>query len=622
MKVIDVIPISRGIGKESLSYFTSEDAQPGAIVRVPLRGKTVAALVIGTENIEEKKAEIKAQSFSIKKAEGLVSKRVFREEFIAMAKKAAAYFATTTGSMLSGLIPKGVLESPEIAHSTFGELHTTHGFQKVVIQETDEERFAHYKAIIREEFARKSSVYLCLPTTGDIERAREKLQRGIEDYTFVFHGGLSKKVLGETWEKAIACTHSALIIATGQFFGIPRDDVGTIIVEREHSRSYKTQSRPYIDVRIVAELFAKEIGARIVYGDSLLRVETLWQYKNDETSELTAPKFRPLTSADQHIVDMRKRSEREMSISHELRLLIEQNTTHSGFMFIFVSRRGLAPLTLCSDCGSMIICSRCRAPIVLHSNSTERYFLCHRCGEKRSAEEKCKTCSGWRLRTLGIGSELLFEEIKKIKGSNVFRIDADTTTTHKKASETAATFYNSPGSILIGTEMALPYIDKVTSSAVASIDAMFALPDFRINEKILYILLKIRAATEKDFLIQTRNSKSKIFEFVTQGNLLDFYKSEIADREMFDLPPFSTLIKISLTGTEKLVKEEMAHLKEFLADYSTDFYPAFTPHARGSYTMNALVRLTKGRWIDNTLLEKLLSLPPHFNVIVDPESVL
>lgn len=622
MKIIDVIPITRGIGKESLSYFTSEDAPLGSLVKVPLRNRSVAALVIDSKDVEEKKAEIRSSDFSIKKVEKLTSKRILREEFITAAKKSASYFATTTGSMLAGLIPKGILEHGDVFDNVFHSQKSRHAFQKVVIQETEEERFAHYKAIIREEFARKSSVFLCLPTIGDIEHAKDILQRGIEDYTFIFHSDVQKKKIIEAWRKVLHTDHPILIIATGNFFSIPRDDIRTIIVEREHSRSYKTQSRPYFDVRIVAEHFAKEIGARIIYGDSLLRVETLWQYKNDETSELTPPKFRPLTSADQRVIDMRRRGEREISISRELRLLIEQNTSHNGFLFIFVNRRGLAPLTVCSDCGTMVTCNRCKAPIVLHSSSTERYFLCHRCGERRSADEKCKTCGGWKLKTLGIGSELVFEEVKKIKGSKVFRIDTDATSTHKKALEVSQTFYNTPGSVLVGTEMALPYLNKLTYSVIASIDAMFALPDFRINEKILYILLKIRSATEKEFLIQTRNSKSKIFEFVTQGNLLDFYKSEIADRELFELPPFSILIKISLTGPEKAVKEEMGNLKNFLSEYEVDVYPAFTPHARGSYTLNALLKLPKGQWVNQSLLQKLLSLPPQFAVVVDPESVL
>ena len=39
MKIIDVIPIAKGIPQEKLSYFTSKDVSIGALVSVPVRKK-------------------------------------------------------------------------------------------------------------------------------------------------------------------------------------------------------------------------------------------------------------------------------------------------------------------------------------------------------------------------------------------------------------------------------------------------------------------------------------------------------------------------------------------------------------------------------------------------------
>ena len=219
-------------------------------------------------------------------------------------------------------------------------------------------------------------------------------------------------------------------------------------------------------------------------------------------------------------------------------------------MFVFAARRGLSPSTVCADCGNIVKCNTCGAHVVLHKAASGNFFLCHTCGERRSANEKCINCGGWRLTTLGIGTALSRGKIKRtISECNIFRIDADTTPTHQKAILVAEKFYNAPSAILIGTEMALLYLtQKIENSAVVSMDTFFSIPDFRIHERIMTILLKMRAITDRNLIIQTRDIAQKVFTYALAGNLIDFFKDEIEDRKSFKYPPFSTLIKISASG--------------------------------------------------------------------------
>jgi primosomal protein N' len=52
--------------------------------------------------------------------------------------------------------------------------------------------------------------------------------------------------------------HPVVVIATGGFLSIPREDIETLVIEREASRFYKILRRPYLDVRHVAEIFARK----------------------------------------------------------------------------------------------------------------------------------------------------------------------------------------------------------------------------------------------------------------------------------------------------------------------------------------------------------------------------
>jgi primosomal protein N' len=654
MKLLNVIPISRGIHKESLSYFTSSDICIGSVIKVPLRKKIIPAIVISVENVSDVKAEIKNASFETKKIIPITNLnkknkpvRLLSTEFIQAVTETAKYFCTTSGSVLYSITPKTIFENPDKillnnTENTDTENKTTvkRSHEKLIIQNDDEERYATYKSLIREEFAKGYSVFFCLPTIQDIKTAYDKLSKGIEQYTFVLHGSLNKKEQIDTWNKASEEKHSSLIICTGSFLGIPRTDIGTIIIDKENSRAYKSASRPFVDIRIFGDILAKNIQAKIIYGDLLLKSETIWKHHESEIFEIAPLKFRSLTTSNPQIINMKgltlieedsaqntKKSSKEEKFklfSDPLLDIIKNNQDNDENMFIFVARRGLFPSTVCGDCGSLVKCNACGAPTVLHKSSRENFFLCHRCGEHRDAMEKCQNCQSWKLVTLGIGIESVEEELtNKFPTAKIFRLDIDTASTNKKALDIMTKFYSSPGSILLGTEMALLYLkETVANSAVISIDSFFSIPDFRINEKVMNILLKIRAHTSRNFLIQTRDPEQKILSYASLGNLADFYRDEIKERESLFYPPFSTLIKISLQGDKKTVLAQMEKLQTEMDPYEVDVFPAFIPVSKGKFNMHALIKVKRGEWIDEILLNKLKSLSPEFTINIDPESLL
>lgn len=627
MKIVEVIPISRGIHKDTLSYFTSENVEPGTILKVPLRGRDINALVLSSGSLSEQKQQIKDSAFELKKASQVVTENLLSEPFMNAVEKTADFHATSIGSLLFSILPLGILDQAKsltIPKQKKVEEKKSHG---LVLQASDEERFGHYRSIIREEFAKKKSVFMCVPTTSDIERVRRLLEKGIGEYSFIFHSKIKKKDLVKQWNELVKESHPVLIIGTGSFLCIPRQDIGTIIIERENSSSYKSISRPYTDIRTFVEFFGKQIGARMIFGDVLLRTETVYRYRHDELGELSPPSMRVLSPAEQILVDMTKTQKGSAHfelISKELKELIRRTKENNERLVMFCNRRGLSPITVCGDCGASVECKRCRAPVVLHTVSNKRQFICHRCGETRSADEKCKNCTSWRLKALGIGTELVYEEVKsQFPNLTLFRIDSDSVKNHKQALKIAEQFYESPGSVLVGTEMAFLYLDqKIENAAIASIDSMFSMPDFRIREKVLSILFRLRSLTTKNFLIQSRNSEEPTFDYVLKGNLIDFYKKEIEERESFDYPPLTVFIKISISGTKEAVEAEMEKLKDEFLDYDINIYPAFIPHAKGVYTMNALIKIGKKRWVEPNLLSKLRSLPPQFSIAVDPENIL
>jgi primosomal protein N' (replication factor Y) len=631
MKVIDVIPIKRGIGVEELSYFTPQNIVPGMLVEVPLRKKTAPALVVRVHDASDIKADLKNSTFALRKIERTTTTELLRVETIAAMCEVARYFACTAGSALSSLIPQLILkEPPKIAENTIAH-KTRADNEHFALQAEDEERFAHYKSLIREEFARGFSVVMCLPTIEDIKRIEKLLLKGIEQYTFILHSGIKKNALKASWEKAIAEEHPALIICTPQFLCIPKLNIGTIIVEREGSRAYKMLTRPYIDMRVYARILAKKIGARLIFGDMLLRVETQNELQHDTLVEYSPLKFRVPTTASQLIVDMKQSdtfnieesAKRFSTISDELKELIAWNQERNEHLFVFCVRKGLAPLTVCGDCGTLVSCENCSQPVVLYSGEEGAFYQCTMCGKKRDPAMLCKHCNSWKLTTLGVGIEKVEEEIlKQFPDVKVLRIDASNVKTHKQAEKIVDEFYASPGSILLGTEMALLYLhNKIENTAIASIDSLFSLPDFRINERVLAILLKIRAISKENFVIQTRDISQKMFDHAVKGNLVDFYRQEVAEREQFGYPPFSTFIKVTALGEKNSVVAQLQSISENIM-YECDIYPAFNGQQKDKIMMHLLIKIPAGKWPDPDVSALLAALPPQLLVRVDPESIL
>ena len=640
MYVIEVIPISRAIGTNTLSYFTTKEVPIGAIVNVPLRSKNIHAIVSSVRKAEDMKGEIKSAKYTLKKINKIKSTEFFSKAYMNMLKEISEYYATSIGSVIDVLVPDYILKntnkligSLSDANANQIELRTVK--EKYVVQGDDDERYGTWKSLIRQEFAKKRSVFFLLPTIEDAERTFELLEKGVEGYAFLLHGSLSPKKIVEVWNNIVQETHPVVVIATGGFLSLPRIDIETIVIERESSKTYKIPRRPFLDIRHVAETLAEKRSIKVFIADNFLRVETLWRENQGEVVQASPFKFRSLSTASDALIDMKLNKTSNSSfriLSEEVENLILKTKNDSEQMIILATRRGMAPSTVCGDCQNIVTCNNCSSPVVLHkvpgktghSADDKNFFMCHRCGERRSTEEYCKVCGSWKLGVVGIGIDLVVDKIKdKFPDISIFQIDSDSVKAEKSIKSIVQKFKAKPGSILIGTEMMLQYLhEKVENSAIISLDSLFALPDFRIQEKILYMLIRIRTLTTRRFIVQTRKSDEKVFEYGLKGNMSDFYRESIEERKRFNYPPFTTLIKLTLEGKRDEIVRQMEEAQDILDPFEVEVFPAFTQTVKGNQVLHGLLRLNREKWPDITLREKIQSLPPSVIVKVDPETLL
>ena len=169
MYVLSVIPISRGIGKEELTYFAPTLVPLGTVVRIPLRSRIVPALVVKCESAAAHRAELRGAPFTLKKIKS-VATGVLSESVIRATERLAAYHAATLGAVLASLIPKVAFDLPLEANSVVKPPLRQTAPERLVFQASDDERLLRYRSLVREMFAKDGSIAITAPTIADATR--------------------------------------------------------------------------------------------------------------------------------------------------------------------------------------------------------------------------------------------------------------------------------------------------------------------------------------------------------------------------------------------------------------------------------------------------------------------
>ncbi len=648
MYVVTVIPLKKGTFKEELTYFSSQNIPLFSIVTVTLRGKEMLGLAIDIESASDLKSEIKEARFNLKKIVAVKEQHLFKPELLMSALETSAYFVSNKSYTITTLIPNIFREEyDKIVKFENRNLPAEDNInnpknirsEKLLLQTNLEDRLSFYKSLIRGHFANKKSVFVVLPTQGDIEFFEESLSKGIEQFTFSFSSELpAKKTLAKVKE-VLALDHSVLVLGTAPYLSLPRNDFATIILEHENSNAYKTIAGPNIDMRIFTEIFASKINAKLVIGDTLLRFETIARKEIENLGEARTMSFRANFNGDLKILGREPNEDKKQKfavLADESIAEISSRLDKKQSVFIFTLRKGLGTTTVCRDCGDTLFCDKCSAPFILYlsKNRINRMYVCNRCGNEENTKILCKNCHSWNLESLGIGTDTVYEDVKKnFPNTMVFVLDKESAKDSKGAEKIAKEFEENHGSILIGTEMALFYLgSKVPLSIIASFDSLWSIPNFKMSEKIVGLVLSIISRTENTFIIQTKNDKDDALLAIRNDNLVAFVRNELEDRKNLGYPPYKRFIKISYAGGKDDTEKAKEFLAEFFKEYKPTIFDAFISKVKGQYVTNALIKVDRETWslpslllgskIESTLSKKLTSLNDVFNISIDPEDLL
>jgi primosomal protein N' (replication factor Y) len=456
----------------------------------------------------------------------------------------------------------------------------------------------------------------------------------------VLHSGLSPGEQFDEWQWIKEGNCDAVIGPRSALFA-PLPDLGLIIIDEEHEWTYKQEDRsPRYHTRDVAIRLARLNDAVVILGSATPDIETfhkaqLGQYHLVELRERITPRgYSPLPQVN--IIDMKEELKAGNTglFSRSLLAAMKETLRRNEQVILFLNRRGAATFVQCRDCGFVFRCPRCSIALTYHSMETK--LTCHRCHYSTPVPQSCPQCFNRRLKFLGIGTQRIEDELKRLfPETRALRWDKDVTTKRHAHEQLLTTFRDRRADVLIGTQMIAKGLDmpQVTLAGIISADTGLNFPDFRAGERTFQLLCQVAGRAGRGLkagrvIIQTYCPDNYAIQSAAKHDYLGFYNQEIEYRRCYDYPPFSQFTRLVYAHTNnELCRREAERMSQVILKEKERAgitklsligpVPAFAARVRGRYRWQIILR---GGELTQVLSQ--IALPQGWTVDVDPVGII
>lgn len=372
----------------------------------------------------------------------------------------------------------------------------------------------------------------------------------------VLHSGLSDGEKYDEWRKINEGKVNIVIGARSAIFA-PLKNIGVIIIDEEHSQTYKQENNPRYNAIDIAKERCKYHNCPLVLGSATPSLESFARAKKNVYKLLELKnRYNNNTMPKVEIIDMNKEFKKASGyFSNTLIDQIKETLERKEQVILFLNRRGYSSFLTCSSCGYVEKCPNCDISLTYHKSSN--MLRCHYCGYATKRKKLCPKCQE-EFKDYGIGTEKVEEELKSlIKDAKIIRMDVDTTTTKNAHAKIINSFLEEKYNILVGTQMIAKGLDfpNVTLVGVLNADIGLNFPDFRSSEITFSLLNQVlgrsgRGNKEGKVLIQTFNPEHYAIAYTKNHDYLGFYNEEMKIRKILKYPPYYYICSIKIISKD------------------------------------------------------------------------
>lgn len=370
----------------------------------------------------------------------------------------------------------------------------------------------------------------------------------------ILHSGLSNGEKYDEWRKIERKEVSIVIGARSAIFA-PFTNLGIIIIDEEHSNTYKQDNVPRYNAIDVALRRGKTYNIPVVLGSATPSVESYTRAKTG-IYELLVMKNRVNKKMPKvYLVDMKDEFKKGNRVFSDIfKEKMNDRLSKNEQVLVLLNRRGYSTVITCKECGFTHKCPNCDIPLTYHKNGN--IMKCHYCDYKVPRLLECPKCHSKNINSLGMGTEKLESLIKEeFKDAKVIRMDQDTTRNKGAHKRIIDDFKEGKYNVLVGTQMIAKGLDfpKVTLVCVVNGDATLNIPDFRSSERTYELLSQVsgRAGRDKldgEVIIQGFNVSHYSIVYAKNNDYESFYNEEMKIRKVLKYPPYYNLCLIKVSG--------------------------------------------------------------------------
>lgn len=415
-----------------------------------------------------------------------------------------------------------------------------------------------YMQIIEGVLKEGKTAIILVPEISLTPQMVEQFSNRFGNQIAALHSALSEGEKYDEWRR-IARGEANIVIGARSAIFAPLKNIGVIIMDEEHSDSYKQGDKnPKYHARDIAIWRGKYHSCPVLLGSATPSLESMARAEKG-VYELLVLKERvngkSLPSVD--IIDMNREAKNSSShITNRLLTELSFCIDRGEQAILFLNRRGFSTFVTCKNCSETIKCPNCDITLTYHKSN--RMLRCHYCGYATPLPKVCPHCKEEALSDLGVGTEKIEEELHHLlPNARVLRMDVDTTSrkgAHKKMIDA---FRKHEYDILLGTQIVAKGLDfsDVTLVGVINADTSLNIPDFRSSENTYSLLSQVagrsgRSEKTGKVYIQTFNPDHYAISFVKEHDYLGFYKEEMKIRKRLGYPPFYFLCYLKVSGKE------------------------------------------------------------------------
>lgn len=557
-----------------LTYESEQKLNVGQIVTIPLGKKTALGIVM---------QKCDKPDFATKAIVNILYDEALPSKLTKSLNWLADYYRAPMSSVIQAALPRGITKKrrdkteklPEIEKKTDNPLNSA---QQQAIKDIEESNsrttLLHgitgsgktnvYIELTKHTLEKNQSVILLVPEIALTSQLVHNFRAHFNNI-YLLHSEQSESLRHQIWEKILKTTEPSVIIGPRSALFAPIHNLGLIIIDEAHEPSYTQEQNPkYSALRLAPQL------AKTVLGTATPLISDYYICKaHNAIVELNELAIQNNKKSETKLIDFTSRQlfTRSRFLSNPLIESIQNSLDNHTQSMLFHNRRGTAPLTICDKCGWQALCPNCFLPLVLHADKFK--MTCHTCGRNFPVPTSCPECNNASIHHKGFGTKLLEQEITRLfPKARVARFDADTES-DKQLNKIYSDVHSGKYDIIIGTQMIAKGFDfpLLTTLGIVQADAGLALPDFSSEERCFQLVTQVigrakRGHQDSQIFIQSFQPDNPIIEFAINNNYAALYDYLIQKRQKSALPPYSFLLKLSMT-----YKTESAAIRNIRALY-------------------------------------------------------